>query len=288
MQKIKFYLPSFTNNLCVNMALVESIKKHGECFDENIEISSFFGTFPNAIWNGGRCEFGMIDIMKFKDIVNFVNSFDIAIRYTFTNSLIREEHLSDGYCNKLMEICNNGKNEVLVNSSLLENYLRLRYPKFKYILSTTALTRGAGAVNKACRNYDLVVADYRDVVNMNFLHEIVMRDKVEILLNESCLLDCNYRESHYEEISRAQLALRDSKAEKRCRYHDVSRFCEAYISKETMRNILIPLGFVNYKIRGREMNSDKLLFEYFRYLVKPQCEKVVYDDIKSYSATFKF
>ena len=288
MQKIKFYLPGFTKNLNINLALIESKIRHGECFDKNVEFASFFGTFPNAIWNGGRCEFGQIDILKFQDIVECVNSYGIAIRYTFTNCLIGEEHLADEYCNKLMEICNNGKNEVLVNSRLLENYLRLHYPRFKYILSTTALTRRAEAVNEACENYDLVVADYRDVKNDDFLHGIIKRNKVEILLNESCLLDCIYRKIHYEEISRAQMALKDSGAERKCRYNDLSRFGEAYISKDTMYNKLIPLVFVNYKIRGREMKPDKLLREYFRYLVKPQSDRIVYDDIKLYSKTFDF
>lgn len=288
MQKIYFYLPSFTNKLSINLALAESKRKHGECFNENIEIASLYGSFPNAIWNGGRCELGKIDIQQFKDIVQCVNSFDIAIRYTFTNCLIREEHLIDEYCNKLMEICNNGKNEVLVNSHLLENYLRSHYPRFKYILSTTALTRGAESINEACKHYDLVVADYRDVRNKDFLHKIVMRNKVEILLNESCLLDCMYRKEHYEEISRSQLALKDLGSERKCRYHNITKFREAYISKDTMYNILIPLGYINYKIRGREMDPNKLLHEYFTYLVKPQYERIIYNEIDSLSATFNF
>lgn len=286
MQKIKFYLPSFTKNLSLNLALAESKRIHSECFDENIEFTSLYGSFPNAIWNGGRCEFGKIDISKFKDIVECVNSLGIAIRYTFTNSLLKEEHLTDEYCNKLMEICNNGKNEVIINSRLLENYLRLHYPHFKYILSTTTQTRGAELINEACKYYDMVVADYRDVRNKVFLHDIVERGKVEILLNESCLLDCIYRKEHYEEISQAQLNFKDVEAEKKCRYRGSTKFREAYISKDTIYNTLIPLGYVNYKIRGREMDFNKLLLEYFTYFVKPQYKKVVYDDIKLLSITF--
>lgn len=288
MQKIQFYLPGFTKNLSINLAVAESKKRHGELYNENIEISALYGSFPNAIWNGGRCEFGKIDISKFQDIVERVNSYGIAIRYTFTNCLIKEEHLSDEYCNKLMEICNNGKNELLVNSHILEDYLRSNYPKFKYILSTTTLTRGAKSINEACKNYDLVVADYRDAQNEEFLNEIVIRNKVEILLNESCVLNCMYRRKHYEEISMAQMTLKDSGVENRCRYHDITKFREAYISKDTMYNKLVPLGFINYKIRGRELNSDKLLREYFTYLVKPQYEKFAYNDIKSLSAIFEF
>ena len=285
MQCVKFYLPDFTNKLNINLAIVESMKKHSECYYDNIEIASFFGSFPNAIWNGGRCEFGNIDLSIFQDIVNIVNSIGIAIRYTFTNCLIKEEHLSDEYCNRLMDICNNGMNEVLVNSPLLEKYLRLNYPNFKYILSTTTLTRGIKSINEACKRYDLVVADYRDIKNEQFLHGIVMRDKVEILLNESCVYECIYRGKHYEEISRAQLLSKEIGVVEKCMYHDTIKFREAYISKETLYNVLVPLGYINYKIRGRELTPEKLLNEYFTYLVRPQYIDVMKNEIELLLAT---
>lgn len=281
MKNINFYLPSFTNNLKLNLALVESKNKHEECFYVNIKFASFFGSFPDAKWNGGRCEFGIIDMDRFKEIVDMVNSLGIAIRYTFTNCLIQEEHLSDEYCNRLMEICDNGMNEVLVNSPLLEKYLRKYYPGFKYILSTTTLTRGAESVNEACKKYDLVVADYRDVPDMQFLKGIEKRNKVEILLNEACVTCCVYREQHYSEISRAQLLLRETEGSKKCMYHDTSKYREAYVSRDTLYNVLIPMGYMNYKIRGRQLESTKLIKEYFSYLVKPECQEIVFKDIKS-------
>lgn len=277
-QDINLYLPGFTDNLNVNLAFIECYYQHRECFYENLKIASLFDSFPNAIWNGGRCKFGKTDIVKFQDTVHLVNSLGIAIRYTFTNCLIKEEHLSDNYCNQLMSICNNGMNEVLVNSPILENYLRSNYPRFKYILSTTALVRGAKAINEVSEKYDLVVADYRDVRNLEFLREIKNREKVEILLNESCVIDCQYRRQHYEEISRAQLLLKETDVSKRCMYHDTSKYCEAYVSPAMLYDVLVPMGFVNFKIRGRESNPEKLINEYLSYFVMPRYR----EDIKNY------
>lgn len=286
MKDIKFYIPGFTSKLNVNLALVDCIKQNSECFYDNIKIASLYGSFPNAIWNGGRCVFGKIDIPKFTDIVNLVNSYGIAIRFTFTNCLIKQEHLSDEYCNSLMNICNNGSNEVLVNSPILEKYLRLYYPQFKYILSTTTLTRGAESINKACEKYDLVVADYRDVIDTRFLQEIIMREKVEILLNESCVCDCMFRGKHYEEISKAQLMSKLTDEAEKCMYNDISKFKEAYISKERLYESLIPMGYFNFKIRGREMSIDKLLNEYCTYMVKPEYRNTIYSEIHRKSHDF--
>ena len=279
MSTINFYIPGFTKHLGLNLSLARYLEQHRECFYDNIKIASLYGSFPNAIWNGGRCEFGDVDIPKFKDIVSEVNALGIAIRYTFTNCLIKEEHLSDEYCNRLMCLCDNGMNEVLVNSPLLEKYLRSIYPGFKYILSTTALIRGAKSIDEACNNYDLVVADYRDVKNKTFLQEISRRDKVEILLNEACVLDCQYRSNHYERISQSQLSSKDTHEEKKCMYHDTTKFREAYISKETLYEILIPMGYKHFKLRGRESGSEKLIDEYLTYLVRPEYKEAVRHDL---------
>lgn len=280
MRYIKFYLPDFTRKLNINLAFVHFKNNHRDLFYDDTKIASLYGSFPNALWNGGRCEFGDMEFSKCQDIVEHVNSLGIAIRYTFTNNLIKKEHLSDEYCNRLMSICDNGMNEVLVNSPILEQYLRLNYPRFKYILSTTSLTRGSNSINDACLRYDLVVADYRDVQDRQFLQDIIMRNKVEILLNESCLYECKYRKDHYTEISRAQLLSSiGTEPEKNCRYHDSSKFREAYISTDKLYNELVPLGFKNFKIRGRESDPKKLLNDYITYLIKPEYREIARDEV---------
>lgn len=275
MDKVRFFLPSFTKNLEINIAFINFLRENPECYHDGIEISSLFGSFPNAIWNGGRCELGNVDIPKFQDIVEILNSMGISIRYTFTNCLLQEEHLYDEYCNQLMQIANNGMNEVLVNSSLLEKYLRNNYPNFKYILSTTTMIRGVQTINNACEKYDLVVADYRDVRDTNFLDSLTMRDKVEILLNETCAYDCLFRGQHYKEISKAQLRLQETNESLECLYRDSSRFNEAVISPATVWSYLVPKGFSNFKLRGRIEIKDRLMDNYISYMVKSGYQDIV-------------
>ena len=59
------------------------------------------------------------------------------MRFTWTNSLLTEEHLQDTYCNLIMRLADNGMNQVLVNTPVLEQYLRQKYPGYQYISSTT-------------------------------------------------------------------------------------------------------------------------------------------------------
>ena len=54
----------------------------------------------------------------------------ISVRLTFSNSLLREEHLSDKTCNRLCALFNSqGGKGVIVHLDLLLDYLKGHYPK---------------------------------------------------------------------------------------------------------------------------------------------------------------
>lgn len=80
---------------------------------------------------------------------------------------------------------------------------------------------------------------------------------------------------HYERISQSQLLFNDVHEEKNCMYHDTSKFRKAYISKDTLYDTLVPMGYRNFKLRGRESSPDKLINEYLTYLGKPQCQDAI-------------
>ena len=88
------------------------------------------------------------------------NGLGVALRYTFTNTLLREEDVYDSYCNECMKLGNNGLNEVLVNSPILEKYIREKYPKYRIISSTTKGIKTIDGLNKELEKYPIVVADY--------------------------------------------------------------------------------------------------------------------------------
>ena len=53
-------------------------------------------------------------------------------------------------------------------NNILEQYLREAYPNYKYILSTTSITRGVDKINSMCDKYDYVVVSFEgneDLIN---------------------------------------------------------------------------------------------------------------------------
>ena len=148
---MKFYLPDFFFKFDLNILITQLWQEHPEYFHDGLEIGAIYGSFPGAIWNGGRLMCGGTVIQNIENIINQFNELDMPIRFTFTNSLLQKEHLNDTYCNLIMESANNGMNEVIVNSPILEDYLRNKYPNFKYILSTTRCERNIDTINERCK-----------------------------------------------------------------------------------------------------------------------------------------
>ena len=59
-----------------------------------------------------------------------MQEYGISARLTFSNSLLREEHLSYKICNRLCALFNSqGGKGVIVHSDLLLDYLEGHYPK---------------------------------------------------------------------------------------------------------------------------------------------------------------
>lgn len=290
---LNFYLPGLDLDfLPFFVHFAKYSVKHSDMFMDDVRIASFYGTFKNAIWAGGRYSLGMMPSLNDMEYaIHSINDAGIAARYTFTNSVIEEKHLNDTFCNLCMEIANNGKNEVLVNSSVLEKYLRKNYPNFKFIQSITACEHSIDNINAATEKYDLVVIDFHDNHNEKFLEGIKRKDKIEILVDGSCPTSCNMSKKHYENISRVN-CLQGNEEETRCLMHNrkgqksfydgISErkdtcltFCEVYEKYYEM-------GFRHFKIVGRNEFNFSVFESLIYYLVKPEFRDIVRAELADY------
>lgn len=271
--KIRFYLPDFYYKYNLNIALIKMMHETPEYFKENIEIGAVYGSFPGAIWNGGRVMRGITDIDNIEQTIKDFNDLGVPVRFTFTNCLIEEKHVYDTYCNLIMDKANNGMNEVLINSRCLEEYLRDKYPNFKYIQSTTKCERSLDAINDACKKYDLVVPDYRDNVNKEFLESLEDKDKIELLINPYCNPECKCREDHYMRLSKQQIGFKNMFSEpcpdEQRGFLEVLKMYPTVFKTEDI-STLIEMGFKHFKIEGRTNHNVDVIESYVYYMVKPE------------------
>lgn len=286
-KRVRFHLPGLRYNYPLNMLLVSMMKTYPHFFRENVEIGSFFGEFPTSRWNGGRLANGdQCDERFVEEVIKSINAQGIPIRYTYTNPLINEYDLEDVYCNFCMQIADNGMNEVLVVSPILENYIRKRYPKFKINSSTCKEIRNIEGINKELeKDYSLVVLDYNMNNQFELLKEIKQKEKCEILVNACCVPNCKRRGEHYKHIAKAQsiiLKNRNLPPDKQipvpgwhCEYGDKNTLYtiqsySTYVSPDSIWETYVPMGFCNFKIEGRTANLFSLINTYCFYLMKPE------------------
>ena len=273
---MNFYLPDFYFNKELNLYLIDLMQLHPEYFYNDICIKAVYGSFPGTIWNGGR-QIPMKTISRI-DIDNIIKEFNdrnIGLNFTFTNFLLEENHVYDSYCNLIAELAHNNLNSIIINSPILETHLRQKYPNFNYILSTTKCERNVEAINNCCEKYDLVVPDYRDVVNPAFLASLKYPNKIELLVNAYCNPACKLREKHYYNLSYGQLHF--------TRIHDETLKCPTRF-RSFLESLNFPtvlkvediygkykdMGFTNFKIEGRLTHVVDVIESYVYYLVKPE------------------
>jgi collagenase-like PrtC family protease len=278
-----FHLPDFTYKYNLNIMTIVYLRQFPERFREGVRIASVYGDFPFSLWNGGRGELRTCEERFMRQVVDSFNSLGVPIRYTFSNPLIGKEHLSDKHCNLLLDIANNGMNEVIVVSPILEEYVRNKYPNFKIISSTCKEIKNFGKLQEELeKDYKLVVLDYNWNNKFDELEKIEKKDKCEFLVNACCVPNCQRRTEHYLSIGKNALIYSEALKNKTepqkipfiCKdssnnYYQYCKF-STFITPDSIWEKYLPMGFSNFKIEGRTSNFFNTLESYVNFLIKPE------------------
>ena len=182
--KAYYHLPGLFEFYELYKAFLPLFREHREYFYDWCEIGSIYGAPYDCIWGGGRVGFGEEPA---ENVAALMQEYGISARLTFSNSLLRPEHLTDKRCNALCKmfekvsmdhnISGNVKdvhNGVIVHSDLLLNYIKERYPTFYFVSSTTkVLTDFVDLVKELDRpEFSFVVPDFRLNKELDKLKEL--------------------------------------------------------------------------------------------------------------------
>ncbi len=271
-EKIHFYVPDFYKNAALYMFMADFLEHIPQWFYDDFDIAAAYGSFPNCIWNGGRTSFDGISRPIMDKVVEELNKRGIAVRYTFTNPLIEEKHLTDTFANVCLDAANNGKNEVLVNTQVIEDYIRDKFPGYKIISSTTKCLKTIEDVEAELdKDYYLVVLD-SSLNNDPRIFDIEKRDRLELLVDHGCKVDCPNRVNHYIEIGKSQMEFHNPSFQ--CPYvfatFDEIMQREHSITRERMNEQFIPGGFKHFKLDGRSFPPEKLVDSLLYFMARPE------------------
>lgn len=290
--RVRFHLPDFAGRYKLNILFADLLASRPEFFREGVEIASFYGVFPPSIWNGGRTQGGVCDKAFVKNVLKAFNSKGIPLRFTFTNPVLEKKHLSDPFCNMVMTMADNGMNECIVMSPILEEYIRRTYPNYKLTSSTCKrITDPDKLKEELGRDYSIVVVDYDFNNNFEVLSQLPRKEDCELLVNACCEPGCPRRSAHYKCIGEQQIAYNDHirrypnvpfPADKYdpqnfrdCPYSQRGIFeirkLRTHISPDDIWEKYVPMGFEQFKIEGRTASALNILETYMYYMAKPEC-----------------
>ena len=252
--------------------------EHRDYFYDWCGIGSIYGAPADCIWGGGRVGSGEQDP---REVLALTQTYGISARLTFSNSLLREEHLADPRCNALCRLFSETVgNGVILHSDLLLDYLKRTYPKLYFVSSTTKVLTDFDQCRQEAERADFryVVPDFRLNKAFDRLQALPdrLKDKLEFLCNECCWPGCRDRKACYEAVSRKNLG--ESGPEHRCAAPEVQggyRFSKAmenpaFIGIHDIQHTYLPMGFSNFKIEGRELGSALILEFLLYYMTKPE------------------
>ena len=290
---IYYHLPGLFEFYELYREFLPLFRAHREYFYDWCEIGSIYGAPADCLWGGGRTSFGEAAP---GEVLALTMEYGISARLTFSNSLLRQEHLLDRKCNDLCSLFEeNGEaidgvsNGVIVHADLLAEHLKKHYPGLYLVSSTTkVLTDFAdflGEVNR--EDFRYVVPDFRLNKAFDRLNTLSQKqkEKVEFLCNECCFIGCKDRKRCYETVSRKNLG--ENFTEHHCTAPDAEngyRFSKAmknpsFIGIDDIQNAYMPMGFSNFKIEGRGLGSALILEFLLYYMTKPEYQLPVREEI---------
>ena len=284
-----FHLPGLFEFYELYRVFLPLFREHREYFYGWCEIGSIYGAPADCLWGGGRAGFGEASP---RDVLALMQEYGISARLTFSNSLLREEHLSDWKCNALCRLfaeSGSVQNGVIVHSDLLLEYLAQRWPGLYFVSSTTKVLTDFRELKSELDRADFryVVPDFRLNRQFDALSALTQaqKDKVEFLCNECCWFGCTDRKRCYETVSRMNLG--EVCPEHRCAAPDADggyRFSKAmknpgFIGVRDIEDIYLPMGFSQFKIEGRSLGSALVLEFLLHYMTRPEYQLNVREEI---------
>lgn len=288
-EKAIYHLPGLFEFYELYRIFLPLFREHREYFYEWCDIGSIYGAPSDCLWGGGRVGFGE---NNYKEVIELMKEFNISSRLTFSNSLLKEDHLSDKKSNLLCQIFENSskvKNGIIIYSDLLLEYIKNRYPEFYFVSSTTkVITDWKDFIDETNRkDFLYIVPDFRFNRKYDLLDSLTpeQKKKVEFLCNECCWFNCKDRKNCYENVSRKNLG--EKCLDHQCKAPESNNgyiFSKAmknpgFIGVEDIKNKYLPMGFTNFKIEGRSLGSALILEFLLYYMTKPEFQLEVREKI---------
>ena len=264
-------------------SIIKMQEYYPECFYENRKITEIYGAFGGAIWNGRTPNYTgkIFTIQEIDSIRMAAEDLGLSINLTWNNHLVSGTDVYDRFCNAITEIFHNGKHAITVASPELFNYLKEKYPNFKYYQSVIQTTNDK-VFNKKDERYDFYLMNRNLNNNWDELLKVPEEERstIEFLCNDICTPICN-RMGHYNIVNACLL----NRSDENC----LGNYCTVDHDFADYNNRTWPMtiksedidtylqhGFCHFKLCSRGDTDYAIAYKKAQYLAKPEYFTDVY------------
>ena len=282
-----FSIPDSDDVRALNCIVLTMFQQKKDWFYDDFTVETAYGCPPACVWNGNRGADGAYYYpKKWKEIIEMYSHLKIKYRLTFTNFLLRPEHLFDTYANKIAEILNAYGGFVMVSRPLMEFYIRQTYPNLKVCWSTT--TDFGKTPEEQIKKINELSADTLVVPPLDFKSFIPLErfehpENIEVIVNEYCRDNCPKRVQHWTDVNQCIIMEYRGTRAVGC------FFPEMYGGTEKKNiNVLredfpayVLKGIVHFKISGR-IDPTQTARAYTEYFVRPEYRQEFFNLVTKY------
>ena len=265
-------LPLMYYNFDFNNKIFQISKKTIQPIDlfkiKNINIDSLYGNFPFCIWNGGvNLNARNSQFLIYNDIYQFFNQ-DVhpSFRLDCSNIYISENDMFNAYQNLILSHGNTGGNFIEISDLGLMDYILSKYPNYDFIFSNNAHLRHnftIEIINTLLEEntFYLIELPVEFNNNIDFLKQIINKQKVEITISNRCKNTC-------PNISTCKLQEQDfiNNYSENTIFYDCKEF-NLYTKNNQLKNEIEfyqKLGFSHFKIDTPPLKD---LHQFNQYLI---------------------
>jgi len=266
-----------------------------------LPIESVHGCPLYVPWNSGRV-ISMSGITKWyidniEALYNKYTSRDINVYNTFSNHLLDESYLSNEDGNMMLELLSQKEgNGIIVASDLLSSYVRGNYPKLKQKSSIIKVSvehphkRNIDVYHKLLDEYDTVVLHPDDNFNIELLESLAeYGNRIEILVNEPCVVNCKIRKAHYVSVAKKGLTFKEdltvsTENEYEWNFFNSTEAMDCGLDVANKKTIttrscqnsdkeikaMYDMGYRHFKLQGRDSHWFKMRYDICRYMYEPE------------------
>lgn len=214
------------------------------------------------------------------------DQYDVKCYLTFSKVNIETKDLHDTYSNMFLTLANKYHGGVIIANDTLYTYIRNNYPNIKIVASVIKATFDTYEdelqyYHDLLNRYDYVVIRPEFALDLDKVKMLSDKERVELLINQSCMANCPYAKSHYLHYEKnSSFAYKVPCLQEKSKLAIINH---SLLLANSYTDKLLAMGFKHLKLQGRNIYPDELLECFGTYIfdnsgIYQQLKKVILND----------